>query len=407
MRDAHLLGLALLAAIAPACKKPVTDGAAPPETSVTTGGVVVTTPTDPVEPVASTSCDGSTLPEPVDRHTLRYADGTTQPLAGLSGGPWEAASARLIAECEAKGGDCPSELLPPAELLCRVSETEPGASNCAASLNQQMVFGKKEDTLAWHLSCGWLMLQVDPQTAQILSRSEIMEGRPLMTEDGALVAPVVGSEDPEARHWLQMAAAERASVHSFLRHADELRSLGAPAALIEAATAAAEDEARHAALCIALAGEGALGAMPPTPPARRGADAILTAVLVEGCINETIAALLVRRSAEATEDPGKAAVLRAIAEDETRHAALAWRTLAWGLRAHPHLRATLKSTFEREIHGIQASASPIDGDGILPVEAKHAAIRDALEHAVAPAWALCLGRSSTRDVGDVLGALPA
>jgi hypothetical protein len=52
----------------------------------------------------------------------------------------------------------------------------------------------------------------------------------------------------------------------------------------------------------------------------------------EGCIDETIAAAIVGTAAALAVDPSLRACLAAIAADERRHAALAWRTVAWALR---------------------------------------------------------------------------
>src|SRR5271170_8127653 len=62
---------------------------------------------------------------------------------------------------------------------------------------------------------------------------------------------------------------------------------------------------------------------------------VVATTFAEGCIGETVAAL------EATEalaegegrDPALAAVLTMIAEDEARHAELAWRSVAWMVRS--------------------------------------------------------------------------
>ena len=50
------------------------------------------------------------------------------------------------------------------------------------------------------------------------------------------------------------------------------------------------------------------------------------------CVAETLAAVDVRRRAEDGDATERAALL-AIADDEDRHAELAWRTLAWGIRS--------------------------------------------------------------------------
>ena len=66
---------------------------------------------------------------------------------------------------------------------------------------------------------------------------------------------------------------------------------------------------------------------PVAPPRPIGAVAIENAV--EGCVRETYAALLARWQAEHAIDPEVARVYQAIAEDEIRHAQLAWDVAAW------------------------------------------------------------------------------
>jgi hypothetical protein len=50
---------------------------------------------------------------------------------------------------------------------------------------------------------------------------------------------------------------------------------------------------------------------------------------VEGCVKETYAALLAHYQAQHVADRSLAAMMSVIAEDETRHAALAWEVAEW------------------------------------------------------------------------------
>lgn len=134
--------------------------------------------------------------------------------------------------------------------------------------------------------------------------------------------------------WLRDALTEHASIASFARARAELAAISAPAELLGACERAAEDEVEHARLCFALAERLSGLALEPTPlpvVAPRGGDAIAVALdtFVEGCVGETIAAACARRAAASAADPVVRAVLERIAGDETEHAALAWRTIAW------------------------------------------------------------------------------
>jgi hypothetical protein len=141
-----------------------------------------------------------------------------------------------------------------------------------------------------------------------------------------------------ARAWTKDALFEHASVASFARHTLELMSLGAPPELVAGAQQAALDEIEHARLCFALAsayagrpiGPGRLSlqdAGPRTDPLE-----VAVALVHEGCIGETLAAAEATAARDVCTDTAVAVVLDQIARDEARHAALAWRTVAWLLR---------------------------------------------------------------------------
>ncbi len=184
-------------------------------------------------------------------------------------------------------------------------------------------------------------------------------GRPLLDQGLALTAPVAQGEgwaqtideitppeDPHTRSqlqhaWLADALAEHASVAAFARATIELMAVGAPPALLAETQQAALDEIRHASVCFGLA--RAYGADAPAPgplpvPQARPVTLISLAcdTFGEGCVGETTAALVAHRAAEGCRDPGVRAALRAIADDEARHAALAWRIVAWALSQDPH-----------------------------------------------------------------------
>ncbi len=173
-------------------------------------------------------------------------------------------------------------------------------------------------------------------------------GRALVTPDGALAevrsvrdrARGAADVSPTARAlgeaWERDALLEHASIASFARATLELMEHGAPAALIEATQRASLDEIRHASLCFALASRhlgrpiraGAVEACGP----RGGSRADLAVrVFFEGCVGETIAALVADRSLTGCSDEEARSALEIIAGDEARHAELAWETLAWAI----------------------------------------------------------------------------
>lgn len=190
-------------------------------------------------------------------------------------------------------------------------------------------------------------------------RQHIIPGRPLR-HDGETLLPSVNHEhawcaplcDPPplsalteedrawlGSRWLEDARMEHASVASFARAALELMVHAAPLALIEDYQRAALDEVEHAQRCFSVASAylGAprsAGSLPHAPPARRqGLDALAREVFSEACEGETTASLMATRAASACQLNVIRETLLKIAEDEARHAALAWRTLAWAIQA--------------------------------------------------------------------------
>lgn len=150
------------------------------------------------------------------------------------------------------------------------------------------------------------------------------------------------ARDPAlADTWLAAARMEHASVAAFSTTVLRLMSFGAPPALIAGAHRAALDEIEHAQVAFALASAYAGRALSPVAfvaapcvtPMRLRDFAIET--FVDGCVGETVAALDAAREAEA--QPALAAIFTKIADDEARHAALAWQIVAWCVKQDPSI----------------------------------------------------------------------
>ncbi len=139
-----------------------------------------------------------------------------------------------------------------------------------------------------------------------------------------------------AQAWLEDAATEHASVASFGRVALELMSLAGPPELIAGAHQAALDELEHTRICLGLArASGAEpvepGALPAVPQREADLARFAADTFIEGCVGETVAALMVTRAARVAA-PSIRSQLERIADDETQHAALAWRMIAWAVK---------------------------------------------------------------------------
>ncbi len=140
-----------------------------------------------------------------------------------------------------------------------------------------------------------------------------------------------------ARRWEGDGRLEHASVASFARASLELMAAGAPPELVAGAHEAALDEVRHARACFGLAARYADAPRSPGPMQVAGPRDLTLAELavrtfLEGCVEESVATLCALRQHAACVFPAVRDVLSEIVEDESRHAALAWRTVAWALR---------------------------------------------------------------------------
>ncbi|WP_437640060.1 ferritin-like domain-containing protein [Sorangium sp. So ce854] len=272
------------------------------------------------------------------------------------------------------------------------------------------------------------------------------EGRPYLVDQAARTAPAVrarvdagwGSTEaaaPRIDHlaaevrealaaaWTRDALFEHASVASFGRFALELLAAGAPAGLVEDAHRAALDEARHARLCFALA--SAYAGDPVAPGAfpfdgRVEVEADLASIAAraakEGCIGETIAAVIAAEELGAAEDPAVRRALAIIAADEARHAELAWRSVAWAIRAGgERVRAAVAEVFaglgraaveERGSGGERdgAHGAGLAAHGRLGDAARAEAAARAITEIVRPAARMLLAR---RGDGAALGAMVA
>lgn len=216
------------------------------------------------------------------------------------------------------------------------------------------------------------------------------------------------SADARARlasAYLQDALLEHASIASFGRFALELLAVGAPSDLIELAHAAALDEVRHARLMFGLASAYAGTTLGPqvfpfggaVPVSDRLAD-IAARTVLEGCIGETLASLLAAEQASRAEDPAVRQVLAGIAEDEARHAELAWKTVAWAVSVGGEaVRCAVAEAFERARMQADDIELPSIGDEFLEKHGRRAPA--ILREAARRGWAEVIHPAATAVVG--------
>jgi hypothetical protein len=213
----------------------------------------------------------------------------------------------------------------------------------------------------------------EARTACVVGRGDWLGGT---AGDAALSAPDPATRAALAESWLESARFEHASIASFARLTLQLLAHAAPANLIAASLAAAQDEAVHARLCFALGSRLAGSALGPAELPVMGALEACTlaelaaASVAEGCIGETTAALLAAAERDAATDPATRGALERIADDEARHAELSWRIVQWALRAggRPVAQAVARAFAEAERSAVAAG---VDAPG-LDVAAWHA-----------------------------------
>ncbi|MFO0551029.1 MAG: ferritin-like domain-containing protein [Polyangiaceae bacterium] len=161
-----------------------------------------------------------------------------------------------------------------------------------------------------------------------------------------------------SQSYVEIAAAEHASIASFARFTLELVALGAPDELLALTQRAALDEIEHAAIMSYFAGAAvgrrlARGRV-RAPSLNDVIDVygVARATFRDGCVNETIGALSLARAAERAASPAMAEILRRVAEDEARHAELAWRTIAWLASAD---QEAVRAALEHELGRLSAT----------------------------------------------------
>lgn len=239
----------------------------------------------------------------------------------------------------------------------------------------------------------------DDQCCHLLDRSLPTCGRPFVVDDAARSAPVGATgawADPavaSAPHglsaelareigleWLADARLEHASVAAFAAFSLSLLAVGAPAELLAACQSAGLDEIEHARACFALASRFTGATFGPGPLPLAGFEPVTdleTLVLrtwLDGCVEETIAALAAAAQLAEARDGAVRAALARIAADEARHAELAWSFLAWALSSGgPELRRTLLAARDRlDASGIGSPpASPPRAEAALAERHAH------------------------------------
>ncbi|HRI52598.1 MAG TPA: ferritin-like domain-containing protein, partial [Pseudomonadota bacterium] len=132
------------------------------------------------------------------------------------------------------------------------------------------------------------------------------------------------SDGPLGRHFASSTRLEAASVTAFRILRSELAAHGGPARLQRLAARSARDEIRHTRSMKRLAARYGTRTLPPSVQRRpiRTLEEIVCENAAEGCVRETLGALVAQWRARRAQDPAIARAMARLARDEARHAAL-------------------------------------------------------------------------------------
>ena len=209
-------------------------------------------------------------------------------------------------------------------------------------------------------------------------------------EQWASFASALNGLDPAERSavsdgWTFAAQQEHASIASFSKFALELLAVGAPPTLLVGAHRAGLDEIDHARMSFKVAslcagqplGPGPLPISAQSITQSLSLHASAVAAALDGCLNETIAALEAGAAADSTNHEALKLVLEEIARDEQNHAELAWEYVAWAIATGGRsVRDAIKAAAEEAMNALEAEPSPVPGAtpsgwGILEPRVRH------------------------------------
>ena len=143
--------------------------------------------------------------------------------------------------------------------------------------------------------------------------------------------PASGYANDLRGYFNAVAVLEAASVPAFERLARELEAHGGPRELVRAARSAKRDEIRHAKIVGGLAKKlgGETSHVAFDVGGVRDLEAVAIENAVEGCVRETMGALIAAWQAEHATDDCVREAMRKISRDEARHAELAFEVARW------------------------------------------------------------------------------
>jgi hypothetical protein len=245
--------------------------------------------------------------------------------------------------------------IPTAETASASAPASASASAPAPASASASASGLAEDACRVDQDCGAPYKQCVHLAGEKdgIGRCEIRKnyhlGRPLVADGAVHLAPYASApaiSSAELAALLDAAREEHASIAAFARTLCELMALGAPAWLLSETQTALADEIRHTEGTLDLV-ERATGERPrlgpleaSVAPLRRGpraAEDLFRDVFRGGAVGETLAAARAEELRASATDEALRAFYDGLVRDESRHAALALKTLRWLLELDPSL----------------------------------------------------------------------
>ena len=235
----------------------------------------------------------------------------------------------------------------------------------------------------------------EPRLASIVAASA-WSARPLEIRfDNLLPATRAALID----HFTFWTLAEHASVASFSRFTLQLLALGAPSDLVAASVRAGADEVRHAELgfrvLAALGHHAAPGPLTITSALSENTtiESIFRLVVRESILGETVAAVEAAHVVTSVECAVFREELRALAEDEARHAELGFMFVAWAIREDPSLRDVLAEELAAFAPPEPRSCEGVEAWGLLSTEERRRIHQSAHKLVILPLCERLLGAS--------------
>ena len=190
-------------------------------------------------------------------------------------------------------------------------------------------------------------------------------------------------------HFARAAADEAAAVFAFRRLAREIAAHDGPRSLMMAAERAAHEEVRHTMLTGMLARRYGARVTLPVAPALpvRPLDQVALENAREGCVRETLGAIVVAFQSLRARDGVVRRALRSIARDESGHAALSWSIARWterrlGARGTTDAKQAMVEAIA-ELDGPSPFRGPVGAEAGLPTAGE---VRGMMRQAKARTW---------------------